>query len=102
MISITAAFASDVLQIEKEMTVDKGTSAQAVFDLLSQEYPEIKGVVTYGVYGRRVSKDYLLCSGDRLELYQALLVDPKEQRRRRAIANKVQSNSRRRRSRPDQ
>jgi putative ubiquitin-RnfH superfamily antitoxin RatB of RatAB toxin-antitoxin module len=38
----------------------------------------------YAVFGERVGMDTVLDDGDRLELLQPLLVDPKEARRRRA------------------
>ncbi len=37
-----------------------------------------------GVHGRRVSLDTRLADGDRVEIYRALSVDPKEARRKRA------------------
>ncbi|HUQ76989.1 MAG TPA: RnfH family protein [Burkholderiales bacterium] len=37
-----------------------------------------------GVFGRRVQPDAHLADGDRVEVYRPLLLDPKEQRRRRA------------------
>lgn len=37
-----------------------------------------------GVFGRRVDRNYALHSGDRVEFYRPLTVDPKEARRRRA------------------
>lgn len=37
-----------------------------------------------GVFGRRVPPEYRLRDGDRVEIYRALVVDPKEARRRRA------------------
>ena len=37
-----------------------------------------------GVFGRRVAADTRLADGDRVEVYRPLLLDPKEQRRRRA------------------
>jgi putative ubiquitin-RnfH superfamily antitoxin RatB of RatAB toxin-antitoxin module len=41
-----------------------------------------------GVFGRRVAPDAPLADGDRVEVYRALLDDPKEARRRRARATK--------------
>jgi len=38
-----------------------------------------------GIHGRRVPLDAPLADGDRVEIYRALLVDPKEARRRRAL-----------------
>ena len=37
-----------------------------------------------GIFGRRVPADAALADGDRVEIYRPLLLDPKEQRRRRA------------------
>jgi uncharacterized protein len=37
-----------------------------------------------GVFGRVVSSTTLLRDGDRVEIYRALKIDPKEARRRRA------------------
>jgi hypothetical protein len=46
---------------------------------LAQEVP-------FGVWGKRVTPDYVLREGDRVEIYRPLLADPKEARRRRARA----------------
>lgn len=37
-----------------------------------------------GIYGRRVSGDHVVSAGDRIEIYRALLADPKTARRQRA------------------
>jgi putative ubiquitin-RnfH superfamily antitoxin RatB of RatAB toxin-antitoxin module len=37
-----------------------------------------------GIYGKRVAEDTVLASGDRVEVYRPLLLDPKERRRERA------------------
>ncbi len=41
----------------------------------------------FGVYGKMVSLDAELCEGDRVEIYQSLLMDPMEARRLRAEQN---------------
>jgi uncharacterized protein len=38
-----------------------------------------------GIWGEVVTPDRLLADGDRVELYQALHADPKDQRRQRAL-----------------
>ena len=38
-----------------------------------------------GIYGRMVGAHALLSDGDRVEVYRALLLEPKEARRRRAL-----------------
>lgn len=41
-----------------------------------------------GVFGKRVALDHRLKPGDRVEIYRALAIDPKEARRRRAARKK--------------
>ena len=41
-----------------------------------------------GIWGRAVALDAPLAEGDRVEIYRALLMDPKEARRRRAQRRK--------------
>ena len=41
-----------------------------------------------GIWGRTVALDAPLAEGDRVEIYRALLMDPKEARRRRAQRRK--------------
>lgn len=45
---------------------------------------ELDGITGQAVFGERVEPADMLRDGDRLELLQPLLVDPKEARRRRA------------------
>ena len=42
--------------------------------------------VALGIWGRRCVPSQALCDGDRIEIYRALLVDPKEARRQRYLA----------------
>jgi uncharacterized protein len=44
--------------------------------------------VALGIFGRRVAPETALADGDRVEIYRPLLVDAKEQRRRRAKARR--------------
>jgi uncharacterized protein len=37
-----------------------------------------------GVFGDRVSREYRLSDGDRVEIYRPLVIDPRQARRRRA------------------
>jgi putative ubiquitin-RnfH superfamily antitoxin RatB of RatAB toxin-antitoxin module len=46
-----------------------------------------------GVWGRLVERDRVLVSGDRVELYRALQMDPREARRRLAAAGKTMRQS---------
>lgn len=62
------------------------TVGQAIAESkLAQRYPELDlARARVGIYGRRVSADTVLANGDRVEVYRALLADPKQARRRRA------------------
>ena len=52
-----------------------------------QRYPEIKGL-SVGIFGTQVSLNRLVKSGDRVEIYRPLIIDPKEKRRQRAREHK--------------
>jgi putative ubiquitin-RnfH superfamily antitoxin RatB of RatAB toxin-antitoxin module len=53
-----------------------------------QRHPQISlEKQAFGIFGRRVPPGTRLAPGDRIEVYRALAMDPKEARRRRA-ANK--------------
>lgn len=45
-------------------------------------------IAAYAIHGERVDAAYALHDGDRLELLRALVIDPKEARRKRANADK--------------
>ena len=45
-----------------------------------------RATLSVGVFGRRVPANTALHDGDRVEVYRALIVDPKDARRRRAEA----------------
>jgi uncharacterized protein len=50
-----------------------------------QRHPEISlETQVFGIFGRRAALDTRLAPGDRVEVYRALAIDPKEARRRRA------------------
>jgi putative ubiquitin-RnfH superfamily antitoxin RatB of RatAB toxin-antitoxin module len=55
-----------------------------VFDALAACGLSLDGISGYAVFGERIAAEGRLHDGDRLELLQPLLVDPKEARRRRA------------------
>lgn len=57
-----------------------GSTVQEALRLTAWSLPD--GSVT-GIWGRKAAPDHVLRDGDRLEIYRALLVDPKEARRLR-------------------
>ena len=53
---------------------------------MEKYFPELDASsISLAVYGELVDDDYHLQDGDRLEMLRELLLDPKEQRRRRAL-----------------
>jgi hypothetical protein len=55
-----------------------------VADALAATALPREGLAGYAVYGERVGPEAVLAVGDRLELLEPLLADPKDSRRRRA------------------
>lgn len=50
------------------------------------QFPEIDlAVNAVGIFSKKVSLDYVLSNGDRVEIYRPLLIDPKQARRKRAL-----------------
>jgi uncharacterized protein len=63
--------------------------------------PDFRGIdvagCSVGIFGRLVPQDRVLQPGDRLEIYRALAVDPKEARRERVQRARAQRSGARRR-----
>jgi putative ubiquitin-RnfH superfamily antitoxin RatB of RatAB toxin-antitoxin module len=86
-ISIEVAYASPEKQILFALLVDEGTTLGEGIELSSirQKCPEIEiDPAAVGIFGRRETLNYSLKDGDRIEIYRALIADPKEVRRERA------------------
>lgn len=50
-----------------------------------QQFPELDlNQLALGIFGHRVAATQVLRAGDRVEIYRALIIDPKESRRQRA------------------
>ena len=86
-IQIEVAFAESHRQHLITLEVPAGTTVDGAIELCRRrqllpeaafDYPD------WGVFGRRAPADRVLESGDRLEIYRPLKVDPKDARRRRA------------------
>ncbi len=90
---VSIAYATPLQQWELLLTVEDGcTAAWAIqrsgIVLKCPEIDLVKGKI--GVYGRKVALDYPLRDGDRVEIYRALKISPKQARLRRAITLKNQ------------
>ncbi len=71
---------------------EAGTAAEAIeLSGIRKLFPGIEAQPVIGIFSRKVSPDYLMQSGDRLEIYRPLLADPKEVRRQKAEEQKARA-----------
>lgn len=80
----------ELLGMRKGATVADAITASN-FDRAFPEYDLAQCAV--GVWGQLVERDRPLADGDRVELYRALQLDPREARRRLAAAGKTMRQS---------
>lgn len=73
------------LQVKSGTTVGEAIIQSGIM----KQFPEINlGVNKVGIFGKLARIDTVLINRDRVEIYRALIADPKEARRRRAQAAK--------------
>ena len=88
-LNIEVAYAEPGKQRLLAFQVACGTTArQAVLQsALVTEFPHVDfAAAPIGIFGKKVKDSAQLREGDRVEVYRALLIDPKENRRRKAAA----------------
>ena len=74
-------------QFLKSLDVKLGASVSEAINLsgVLEEFPEINlDINPVGIYSKKVTLDSVVKNGDRIEIYRALRVSPKEARRLRA------------------
>jgi uncharacterized protein len=84
---VTVACALPECAFLREVELAAGARVVDAIDAsgLRRAWPEVEiAADRVGVFARRVRLDALLRDGDRVEIYRALRIDPKEARRRRA------------------
>ena len=85
-VAIRVAYATREEQVIIELSVPDGTTIQEAIQRsgILNRYPDIdlrrQGV---GVFGQARALDYCPRTGDRIEIYRPLVLDPKEARRKR-------------------
>ena len=88
-LNIEVAYAEPGKQSLLAFQVACGTTArQAVLQsALPTEFPHVDfAAAPIDIFGKKVKGSTQLHAGDRVEVYRALLIDPKENRRRKAAA----------------
>ncbi len=83
-ISVEVALATPEQQVVIAVTVPKGSSAEDAVQHsdIGTKFPELSlGDLKLGIWGEVVEREYTLKSGDRVELYRPLQIDPRRARR---------------------
>ena len=91
-INVEVAYALPNQQLIVALTTAPETTAEQaiVASGILQKFPEIDLATSkIGIFGKMVKPDTVLRELDRVEIYRALIADPKEVRRQRAAEGKV-------------
>lgn len=84
---VEVAYAKPDVQVIVEVEPASNMTVQEAIEQsnILERFPEINLTVDkVGIFGKRVQLDCLLSTGDRVEIYRPLMVDPKVARRQRA------------------
>ena len=95
-IDIEVVFALPEKQRLVQVTLQEGATVADAIDASAIEaaFPDYDlAQCAVGVWGRLAERDRVLVNGDRVELYRALRMDPREARRRLAAAGKTMRQS---------
>ncbi|WP_094752102.1 RnfH family protein [Psychromonas sp. CD1] len=87
MIDIEVVYGLPHKQVLLTVSVPKGTSIEQCLHLsgITQHFPEIIiNKAKVGIFSRIENLDYLVKTGDRIEIYRPLTADPKAMRKLRA------------------
>jgi putative ubiquitin-RnfH superfamily antitoxin RatB of RatAB toxin-antitoxin module len=90
-IQVEVAYAAPRRQVVKTLVLPTGSNIERAIlaSGLLDEFPDIDlNLQSVGVFGEIVKLDAPLRGGERVEIYRALINDPKEARQRRALAKK--------------
>ena len=77
-----------------ELDVPAGSTLADVIDAskILRYFPELdRAELETGIWGRQVPDSTVVKAGDRVELYRALLIEPREARRQLALVGKTMS-----------
>ncbi len=79
-IDISVAYALPEQNFWQNITVEAGTTARKAIELsgVLQHFPDLDPkTLAIGIFALPIKADQVLVAGDRVEIYRALLVDPK-------------------------
>lgn len=87
---VWVAFTTPEQQFHIAVTFSEGMDAQQAIDASGiAEQVTLPEVLNLGVFGSKIEADTVLQVGDRVEIYRALTINPKDIRRKRAAQNPV-------------
>ena len=95
-IAVEVVFALPEKQLLVPLTMPEGATVADAIDASALEsgFPEFDlAQCAVGIWGQLAARDRVLVNGDRVELYRALQIDPREARRRLATAGKTMRRS---------
>lgn len=89
MITINLAYAASAnQQLYMTLQIKQGTTAAQVLTMKDVKAQlKLADTEHLGVFGKRVSTDYVLQANDRLEIYRPLTLDPMKKRRLKSKTN---------------
>lgn len=93
-ISVTVVYALPHEQVQVAVTLPRGSTLQDAVAAsgLAARFADISGpAVCFGIFGKleKAPASRILQSGERVEIYRSLLIDPKEARKARAAKAKA-------------
>jgi putative ubiquitin-RnfH superfamily antitoxin RatB of RatAB toxin-antitoxin module len=91
LFAVEVAYATPDKQLIIALSVPAGTTASQAIELsnIREPFAQIEALPVVGIFSEKVDLDYLMCAGDRLEIYRPLIADPKEVRRQKAEAERA-------------
>ena len=90
-IDVEVAYALPEKQVIRAVNVDAGTTigAAIVQSGIMMDFPDLElEDAKVGIFSKAAVMTTVLSDGDRVEIYRPLIADPKEVRRKRAVAGK--------------
>lgn len=84
---VSVVYALPDRQVVRFLELSEGSTLESALQQcgLENDFPELDLLnVTVGIYGKIMPRHTVLLSGDRIEIYRKLHIEPKENRRKRA------------------
>ena len=85
-LTVEVAYATPGRQVIVRVQVPPGTTVAQAIDAsgVRQRFADIGAHPPVGIFSSKVALGHVLASGDRVEIYRPLLLDPKQSRRQKA------------------